>query len=316
MSFYQLLLIALLLTLTASLELGLHCDFVDLCSLGTRNDSTCAVGQKFLIRGVRGVRRQFLVSNSSSLVMFLTRGVKVTECSQMMDITSRLTCKEVPGLSEMVLAGRLMTSTESLNKRRARQKGKILKGRHCEFIRLCQLPQCQNGDKFLVQAEKGVRRQFLLTNEGKVAIFLTRGRKARDCSGPGWSILTDITPIVECKPVPGATILPGAEQESLVLEEPAPTLSPSPPVVCPCQPPYNNTWNPSYGRCTVNIASTHDSHSITCNGETTDIPCGGNIDANGDLYSHPLCSTNGYLAVGELIWQCTSLTSPSATSCP
>ena len=33
-----------------------------------------------------------------------------------------------------------------------------------------------------------------------------RGRKARDCSGPGWSILTDITPIVECKPVPGATM--------------------------------------------------------------------------------------------------------------
>ena len=34
------------------------------------------------------------------------------------------------------------------------------------------------------------------------------------------------------------------------------------PVVCPCQPPYNNTWNPSYGRCTVNIASTHDSHRL------------------------------------------------------
>ena len=34
-----------------------------------------------------------MVSNSSSLVMFLTRGVKVTECNQVMDITSRLTCK-------------------------------------------------------------------------------------------------------------------------------------------------------------------------------------------------------------------------------
>ena len=45
------------------------------------------------LQGVRGVRRQFLVSNSSSLVLFLTRGVKVTECSQMKDITSRLTCK-------------------------------------------------------------------------------------------------------------------------------------------------------------------------------------------------------------------------------
>ena len=51
------------------------------------------LGSHLLLQGVRGVRRQFLVSNSSSLVMFLTRGVKVTECSQMMDITSRLTCK-------------------------------------------------------------------------------------------------------------------------------------------------------------------------------------------------------------------------------
>ena len=53
------------------------------------------------LQGVRGVRRQFLVSNSSSLpgrergtlVLFLTRGVKVTECTQVKDITSRLACK-------------------------------------------------------------------------------------------------------------------------------------------------------------------------------------------------------------------------------
>ena len=37
-----------------------------------------------------------MVSNSSSLVLFLTRGVKVTECSQVMDITSRITCKVSP----------------------------------------------------------------------------------------------------------------------------------------------------------------------------------------------------------------------------
>ena len=50
MSFSLLLIALFCVTLTASLELGLHCDFADLCSLGTRNDSTCAVGQKFLIR--------------------------------------------------------------------------------------------------------------------------------------------------------------------------------------------------------------------------------------------------------------------------
>ena len=116
MSVSHLLITLFLATLTDSLELGEHCDFADLCSLGTRNNSICAVGQKFLIRvcdtysfwesymslqGVRGVRRQFLVSNSSSLpgrergtlVLFLTRGVKVTECTQVKDITSRLACK-------------------------------------------------------------------------------------------------------------------------------------------------------------------------------------------------------------------------------
>ena len=93
MSSAFLLIIAFVVSLSASLELGENCDFADLCSLGSRNDSTCAVGQKFLIRGVKGVRRQFLVSNSSSLVMFLTRGVKVTDCSKVREMTSRLTCK-------------------------------------------------------------------------------------------------------------------------------------------------------------------------------------------------------------------------------
>ena len=56
---------------------------------------------------------------------------------------------------------------------------------------------------------------------------MRRGRKAKDCSGPGWSILTDITESIECKEVAGANLLPGVEQEFLDVEEPAPTLSPS-----------------------------------------------------------------------------------------
>ena len=107
----------------------------------------------------------------------------------------------VPGLSELVFA----RGSEGLKTRRAIGEDRAIKGRHCEFIRLCNLPQCQNGQKFLVQVvlksyyfevfgersqtvnwslllrltfghqgEQGVRRQFLLTNEGNIVIFLTR----------------------------------------------------------------------------------------------------------------------------------------------
>ena len=64
---------------------------------------------------------------------------------------SKSSAQEVLGLSEMVLARGSKASAGSLTKRRASAKGKMLKGRHCEFIRLCNLPQCQNGEKFLVQ---------------------------------------------------------------------------------------------------------------------------------------------------------------------
>lgn len=230
MSSFSLLLIAILVAPNLSLKLGEHCNFVDLCSLGATEDSTCAPGQKFLLRGKRGVRRQFLVTNSSSLVMFLTKGEKVTDCNQLSDISSRISCKVVPGLSELVLA----RGSEGLKTRRAIGEDRAIKGRHCEFIRLCNLPQCQNGQKFLVQGEQGVRRQFLLTNEGNIVIFLTRGRKARDCSGPGWSILVDITPSLVCKTVPGAAQLQllGVEQELEEEQQLAPTLPPSAPVVC------------------------------------------------------------------------------------
>ena len=106
----------------------------------------------------------------------------------------------VPGLSELVFA----RGSEGLKTRRAIGEDRAIKGRHCEFIRLCNLPQCQNGQKVLVQVvlksyyfevfgersqivdwslfrltfahqgEQGVRRQFLLTNEGNIVIFLTR----------------------------------------------------------------------------------------------------------------------------------------------
>ena len=62
---------------------------------------------------------------------------------------------------------------------------------------------------FPAQPVRGVRRQFLLTPNATIAIFLERGRKVTSCYGPGWSILLDITNTVTCKEVAGAAELPG-----------------------------------------------------------------------------------------------------------
>lgn len=330
----------LLLMVGSSLgvRMGEHCEYVDLCAAGTMEGSTCRVGQKFLLKGQKesGVRRQFLITNSTNMVAFLTRGEKAVECGQsLLDITSALSCKDVEGLSELILNIPSSKTRNGGSRRRRRRKKKgsgrripkkraAVRGRHCDFIHLCGIgreeggPGCRPGDKFLVQGEQGVRRQFLLAPGSNIVIFLSRGKKVTSCYGQGWSILTDITQQVTCKPVAGVESLP-VESDSATSTTTAasiPDLLPfTPPLVCPCGPPFNNTWNPSQGRCVVRIESTHDSHSVICNGETTAVPCGGDIKANDDLYSHPLCTSNGYLTVGDLTWQCSSLTAPTGQDC-
>lgn len=318
-------------------RMGEHCEYVDLCAVGTKEESTCRVGQKFLLKGQKesGVRRQFLITNSTNMVAFLTRGEKAVECGQsLVDITSALTCKDVEGVSELLLNIQSSKSRKGgRRKRRKRKKGSAsrrpkkraaVRGRHCDFIHLCGIGReeggsgCRLGDKFLVQGEPGVRRQFLMAPGSNIVIFLSRGKKVTSCYGQGWSILTDISQKVTCKPVAGLESL--SVETGLATGTTTATSIPdllpyTPPLVCPCRPPYNNTWNPSTGRCVVKIESTHDSHSVICNGETTKVPCGADIKANGDLYSHPLCSSNGYLTVGDLTWQCSDLTVPAAQDC-
>ena len=120
-----------------------------------------------------------------------------------------------------------------------------------------------------------------------------RGRKARDCSGPGWSILADITPSLvsktKCELLQRGEILRCAKRCPVLRNSSClgsnkslrrssnqrplfhlrefcfpffcwKTVIVRSPVVCPCLPPYNNTWNPGFGRCIINIASTQYSH--------------------------------------------------------
>lgn len=129
--------------------------------------------------------------------------------------------QEVAGVAELPLAPPA---------RRRGGRGAV-RGRHCDYIRLCEVG-CASGEKFLVQValppstgvqgERGVRRQFLVTSTATIVIFLARGKKARDCSGPGWSILTDLTASLPCKAVPGANSTLVAVEEAGTPSTPGP----------------------------------------------------------------------------------------------
>merc|ERR1711962_1043269 len=78
-----------------------HCQYLDLTEIGLRNDSACEAGSKFLFKAVKGHRRQFLMTNSSNIVVFLKHRHKITNCTDLMDITDKVKCKAVPGVKSL-----------------------------------------------------------------------------------------------------------------------------------------------------------------------------------------------------------------------
>jgi len=57
---------------------------------------------------------------------------------------------------------------------------------------------CADGSKMVIQNKRGVRKQFLLTNEMTIYGFATKGEKLADCPS-----LTEITDSIICKDVEG-----------------------------------------------------------------------------------------------------------------
>merc|ERR1712200_384095 len=76
-----------------------HCDYLDLVEVGYREDSTCKPGDKMVFKGGKGIRRQFLMTPQTNVVVFLELGKKVTSCNNVFnDITSKVRCKPVNGV--------------------------------------------------------------------------------------------------------------------------------------------------------------------------------------------------------------------------
>merc|ERR1712117_212342 len=76
-----------------------HCDYIDLVEVGYREDSTCKPGDKVIFKGGKGIRRQFLMTPQTNVVVFLEKGKKVPSCNNVFnDITSKVRCKPVNGV--------------------------------------------------------------------------------------------------------------------------------------------------------------------------------------------------------------------------
>ena len=50
-------------------------------------------GNKFVIKQVRGVRKQFLILNGQAILGFVRKGKKFADCSLYTEVTSNVDCK-------------------------------------------------------------------------------------------------------------------------------------------------------------------------------------------------------------------------------
>merc|ERR1712133_276675 len=223
-------------------------------------------------------------------------------------------------ISQMKIEKRMKKSIENKNTVRKKEE----KFSHCQYLDLTEIglrndSACESGGKFLFKAQKGHRRQFLMTNTSNIAVFLKHRHKITNCTD-----LEDITARVKCKAVTGTkslnisspvggcmktcaktAITPGGAGSpggpEFINNKPAAgpgnalQLGSSTTVYCPC--PEKRTFI-----CTTKVESRANMHKITCNNmaEVT-IMCGSDLYGRKtvlgvgiDWYKHPLCTTKEY----------------------
>lgn len=89
----------------------------------------------------------------------------------------------------------------SVEPRQSSATGRVVIGKDCEYIKLNSITAndgCNDGNKFVIQQEQGVRKQFLILNGQAILGFVRKGKKFADCSS-----YTEVTSDVDCKVVPG-----------------------------------------------------------------------------------------------------------------
>lgn len=90
---------------------------------------------------------------------------------------------------------------KSVEPKQRSASGRVLTGNNCEYIKLCSVTAndgCTDGNKFVINQVKGVRKQFLILNGQAILGFVRNGKKFADCES-----YTEVTTNVDCKVVPG-----------------------------------------------------------------------------------------------------------------
>jgi len=90
---------------------GNHCDWVDLKKVTTEGQN-CADGSKFVLKKLRGVRKQFLFVDGKDILGFVRSGEKFATCGNYTEITRLVQCKPVAGVASLSLVQTVTTTTQ------------------------------------------------------------------------------------------------------------------------------------------------------------------------------------------------------------
>merc|ERR1711892_189021 len=119
-------------TATGRVIKGSDCEYIKLGSI-TDNDG-CTDGNKFVIKQVTGVRKQFLILNGEAILGFVTNGKKFPNCTSYTDVTASVDCKVVSGLIDVDLSSSSDSDTTAAAARIA--SGRVYTGNDCEYIKI------------------------------------------------------------------------------------------------------------------------------------------------------------------------------------
>merc|ERR1712106_509736 len=98
-------------TATGRVLKGNDREYIKLGSI-TANDG-CTNGNKFVIKQVKGVRKQFLILNGEAVLGFVTKGDKFADCTSYTEVTANVDCKVVDGLSDVDLSSSSSSNSSS-----------------------------------------------------------------------------------------------------------------------------------------------------------------------------------------------------------
>merc|ERR1719318_1860639 len=182
---------------------------------------------------------------------------------------------------------------------------------HCDYLDLVEVGYredsiCKPGDKMVFKGGKGIRRQFLMTPQTNVVVFLKQGMKVESCN----NTFNDITSKVRCKPVNGVREITSMTKKNVAGS--TCTRCPSRQENCPAKPATGSDAEITcrcpaqrFFACIYKVESNGNSHAVTCNEDrsVTKITCGSELVAKTtgahplERYTHPLCSTKEYTSI-------------------